>query len=303
MRSNNRLKLTLIFLLILFAPLEIFAEDKTSVLGGLSLMGFVATLKAEDSYEKKTISVDPYIGQRFYNITKFTPDEERSSPLTTYRKPDLYKTYPEAKKIKLPVADFKGIILEEAINRRRSKRQEEEFYDQPILLKELSQLLYSSAGITGRNKMLDLRSAPSAGALYPIEIYLLVNNVSGLPKGIYHYSVSEHALELLKKGDFRNKAEYAVMEQPGVKEASVVFIFTAIPARTTTKYDLRGWRYIYMEVGYISENLYLQATSLGLLTTAMGAFYDDEVNKLLGLDVRKEMALHIQILGRRDGAK
>lgn len=256
-------------------------------------------IQAEEKEHKKLIALDPYLGQRLYESTKLSPEQERSSPLVAYRKPESYKTYPQAKKIKLPPADFKGENLEQVIKKRRSKRQNEPYSENPINLKELSQVLFSAGAITGHYQNLELRAAPSAGALYPIEIYLAVNDVSDLERGIYHYSVKDHSLELIKAGDFRDKVEYAVMNQPGVKEAAAVFIFTAIPGRTTTKYDLRGWRYVYMEVGYISENLYLEAISLGLSTTAMGAFYDDEVNNLLEIDGKGELALHIQILGKR----
>lgn len=247
---------------------------------------------------KPPVKADPYIGQRFYDTTKLSPDKEITPFFINGPKPDLYKAYPLAAKIKLIKPDFKGLLLEEAIKKRRSKRQGEQFSSAPLAIGEVSQLLFSAAGITGANKMFDLRASPSAGALYPIEIYLVINNVSGLEKGIYHYSVASHNLELIKSGDFSKITAYAAMGQPGVEEAAAVFVFTAIPARTTAKYDLRGWRYVYMEAGYISENLYLEAASLGLLTTAMGAFYDDEVNKLLDIDGRKEIALHIQIFGK-----
>ncbi|MDP1852586.1 MAG: SagB/ThcOx family dehydrogenase [Candidatus Omnitrophota bacterium] len=265
------------------------------VLSALAALGICAEEK-----QVRKVTLDPYLGQRFYESTKLIPDQERSSPLATYRKPELYKLYPQAKKISLPPADFNGISLEETIKKRRSKRQDDVFSDKPVSLKELSQLLFSASGITGSNRGLELRASPSAGALYPIEIYLMANNVLGLDEGVYHYSVSGHNLELLKAGDFRDRIAHAVMNQPGVKESAVVFIFSAIPGRTTSKYDLRGWRYVYMEVGYVSENIYLEATSLGLSTTAMSAFYDDELNNLLDLNGKDEMALHVQILGRKN---
>ncbi|PIQ88454.1 MAG: nitroreductase [Candidatus Omnitrophica bacterium CG11_big_fil_rev_8_21_14_0_20_42_13] len=190
------------------------------------------------------------------------------------------------------------MTVEEAIEKRRSKRQEISFSREPITLAELSQLLFSASGITGRFLELELRAAPSAGALYPIELYLVVGNVAQLEPGIYHYSPKYHNLSLIKRGDFGDKITQAVMNQPSMKNAAVVFIFSAIPARTTHKYGLRGWRYVYMEIGYISENIYLAATSLGISTTAVGAFYDEEVNQLLGLDGREEMALHVQVAGK-----
>lgn len=277
-------------------------KRKIIILCGLALVfvaSFISGVLAEEK-ENRRVTIDPYLGQRFYEATKITPGEKKSSPLVTHRKPELYKLYPQAKKTSLPPADFNGISLEETIKKRRSKRQDEAFSERPVSLKQLSQVLFSANGITGASRGLELRASPSAGALYPIEIYLVANNVLGLEKGVYHYSVSGHNLELVKAGDFRDRVAHAVMNQPGVKESAVVFIFSAIPARTTTKYDLRGWRYVYMEIGYASENIYLEAASLGLSTTAMSAFYDDELNSLLDLNGKDEMALHIQILGVKE---
>ncbi|HDZ76930.1 MAG TPA: SagB/ThcOx family dehydrogenase [Candidatus Omnitrophica bacterium] len=264
---------------------------------------FVSCTKAKDNVNQKRIKVNPHTAQRFYDITKIGVDKVNVSILTEQPEPDRYKVYTDAKKIKLSLPNFKGLSLEEIILKRRSKRQSESFSGEAVSLDELSQLLFSASGITGRNKALELRAAPSAGATYPIEIYLVVNDVSGLARGIYHYAVKEYALELICEGDFRDKIEHAVMGQSGVRDSGVVFVFSAIPGRTTKKYDLRGWRYVYMEVGYISENLYLEATSLGLSTTAMGAFYDDELNQLLGLDGREEMALHVQVFGGKDAVR
>lgn len=257
---------------------------------------------AENVSQHKPVNIDPYLGQRLYDATKFSFGIEKSSSLSKSVKPEIYKIYPNAAKFKLPFCDYEGMALEKVIKRRRSKRPEQKFSHEPLTLSELSQLLFSAAGITGRYNALDLRSAPSAGALYPIEVYLAVNNVTGLAAGIYHYYVPDHSLELFKAGDFRDEIEHAVMKQSGVRDAAVVFIYSAIPARTTHKYDLRGWRYVYMEIGYISENLYLEAASLGLSTTAMGAFYDDEMNKLLDIDGKHEMVLHVQIVGRAHDA-
>lgn len=250
---------------------------------------------------KKNITGDPYLGERFQSKTKLSPDEEVVTPLPQLSQGvSPHKNYPDAPKIKLPSPDYKGLILEEVLRRRRSIRSEDDFSDEALSLQELSQLLFAADGITGELKDggIKLRTAPSGGALYPIEIYLVANRVKELEPGVYHYSVLDHSLELLKKGSFQKEAVFSCAGQEEAGRAAVVFIFTGIPARSTKKYDVRGWRYIYLETGYISQNIYLETVSLGLVSTAMGAFYDDEISKLIGIDNRKEVPLHTHVVGR-----
>lgn len=268
------------------------------------ILCFTASIYASEDEEilppKKAIPGDPHLGERFHGKTKLSPLEQIVTALPSLsRGVSSYKTYPDSVKIKLPTPNYKGLILEEALKKRRSIRSEDDFSDEPLSIEELSQLLFAANGITGFSKSgINLRTAPSGGALYPIEIYLVANRVTGLEQGIYHYSVLDHALELIKKGDFKAEITFACAGQEEAKNAAVVFVFTAIPARTTQKYDVRGYRYVYLEVGYISQNVYLEATSLGLVSTAMGAFFDDELSGLIGIDGRKEVPIHTHVVGR-----
>lgn len=207
--------------------------------------------------------------------------------------PPMFKKYPEAEKIKLP-QDFKyqGISVEEAIKKRRSNRN---FAQKPISLKELSCLLHYASGITKGN---GLRAAPSAGALYPIEIYPVIHQVEGIKPGIYHYSIEDHSLELLKVGDYRQELTQHCLGQEFVAGVGVAFIMTAIFARTKWKYRNRAYRYVLLEAGHIGENIYLSATSMGLGTCAVGAFFDDQINKELNIDGIKEAAIYITVVGK-----
>lgn len=205
-----------------------------------------------------------------------------------------FKTYPTAKKIPLPPPTYEGKTLEKTIYERRSVRA---FSEESITLQELSQLLFAAQGITENKSM--LRAAPSAGALYPIEIYLIANKVSSLQSGIYHYNVREHSLELLKEGNFSKEICEASLNQQPVRDAAVVFIFTAIFERTKSKYGERGERYIYIEAGHISQNLLLQATSLNLASLPVGGFTDEKVNSLLGVDGKNESAIYINVVGKK----
>jgi SagB-type dehydrogenase family enzyme len=202
---------------------------------------------------------------------------------------------PERKMIKLPPPHYQGITLEEAIRKRRSIRS----FSKKIIISQpqLSQLLFSAQVITGSRYGHQLRAAPSAGALYPLEIYLVINRVENLSPGIYHYNVTLHSLELLKEGDFGKEIANAALGQEMVSEANVTFIISAVFRRTQTKYGERGLRYIFMEAGHVSQNISLEAVSLGLGSVCVGAFYDEQVNRLLGLDGKNESAIYLQAVG------
>jgi SagB-type dehydrogenase family enzyme len=235
------------------------------------------------------------IGEKFHNETKLNPLKTLKSILKFQKEPEHFKTYPDKPLIKLPPPNYKGIILEDAIKKRRSVR---EYKDEALNLSELSQILFSAQGITGELYGTYLRTAPSAGALYPIEVYLIVQNVKELEKGIYHYNVKEHALEFIKKGDFKNEIFKAGIFQEMFLSAPVILIYTAIFKRTTYKYEDRGYRYIYIEAGHIAQNVALECVSLGLASCVVGAFFDDMVNKLIGIDGKEEGTIYIQTIGK-----
>ncbi len=208
-------------------------------------------------------------------------------------RPEQYKTYPEAKKVTLPdPGGYRGLSLEEAIEARRSVR---DYSDEGLLLEELSRLVYAAQGITATRW--GLRASPSAGALYPIELYPVVHNVVGLEPGLYHYSVRDHALELLHAGDLRAATVKASLGQGFLGQAGVCFALTAIFQRTRWRYRERAYRYVLLEAGHIGQNLYLAAASMGLGACAVGAFLDDEWNNLLRVDGRKEAVIYIISVG------
>jgi len=234
-------------------------------------------------------------GERFHHETSLTwrgviGDVFRSKP----KKPPQYKNYPDAKIIKLPKPAYRGIPLEEAIGKRRSFRN---YSSKPLTMSQLSQLLFSAQGITGKLYDLPLRTAPSAGALYPIEVYVIANDVEGLPCGIYHYAVLNHSLELVKSGDFSKEITAGGLEQEMLGDADVTFVLSAIFDRVRHKYGERGFRYAYIEAGHISQNIYLQAVSLGLGSVSVGAFLDEKINELIGVDGQTEAVLYLHAVG------
>jgi SagB-type dehydrogenase family enzyme len=144
----------------------------------------------------------------------------------------------------------------------------------------LAQLLWAAQGITGPE---GLRTAPSAGALYPLEVDVAIGEVGGLPSGIYRYSPDRHELVLVKEGDRRRELRAAALGQDYVEAGAAVITLAAVYGRTTEKYGERGIRYVHMEVGHAAENVWLQATALGLGAVAVGAFDDGPVKRILGL--------------------
>jgi SagB-type dehydrogenase family enzyme len=170
-----------------------------------------------------------------------------------------------------------GASLEQVLSLRRSVRT---FTAEPLTLSEVAQLLWSAQGITGRD---GLRTAPSAGALYPLEIYLVAGNVNDLQAGVWHYLPDNHRLEHLGDSDIRSPLAHAALDQAWIREAAAVVVFAAVYERTSRKYGKRGMRYVHIEAGHAAENLFLQAVSLNLNTVVVGAFRDDAVRDLLGL--------------------
>lgn len=210
--------------------------------------------------------------------------------------PPLYKTYPDAPRIiLLPPEDRPGPGLEEAIRRRRSVRT---YTDDPLTLAELSRLLFYTGGINAERFGVRLRAAPSAGALYPIETYLAVHRVSDLRSGVYHYGVADHTLALLREGDVRGAAVRQGLMQEFLGACNLVVYFTVILQRLRWRYQERSYRYALLEAGHLAQNLYLVATSLGMGVCAVGAFLDDEVNAMLGVDGENEAAIYMLAVGK-----
>ncbi len=196
-------------------------------------------------------------------------------------------------RIKLPEPGHDSpTSIEQALLKRRSVR---DYKDEPLTLAELSQLLWAAQGITDRR---GFRAAPSAGALYPLEVYVVAGNVSNLPSGIYKYKPHEHELEKILEGDKRAKLCIAALGQSSVKDGAIAIVFSAVYERTTQKYGERGIRYVHMEVGHAAQNVYLQAVSLNLGTVVIGAFQDDAVRMIINMP-DEENPLYIMPIGRK----
>lgn len=180
--------------------------------------------------------------------------------------------------VKLPAPELAGqLTVGEALSRRRSVRR---YQPDGLELAQVAQLLWAAQGITNA---MGHRTTPSAGALYPLEMYLVVGSVAGLEAGVYHYLPAEHSLVLIAKGDIRQSLAKACLSQEWIADAPCTLVIAAIFARTNVRYGERTSRYVYMEVGAAGENIALQAEALGLGTVMVGAFYEMKVQSVLEL--------------------
>lgn len=194
--------------------------------------------------------------------------------------------------IRLPEPVVSGTTsVEEALQKRRSVRS---YASGPLTLAEVSQLLWAAQGITRGE---GLRTAPSAGALYPLEVYLVAGDVTDLPAGVYKYIPQRHELERVIAGDRRNDLCTAALNQSSVRNAPAVVVFSAVYERTSWKYGARTERYVHMEVGHASQNVFLQAVPLRLGTVVIGAFDDKYVKRVLRMPAHEE-PLYIMPIGR-----
>ncbi len=193
--------------------------------------------------------------------------------------------------IKLPeLKKDSDFSIEKAISQRRSTRS---FSSRSLTLNDISTLLWAGQGITSKS---GLRAAPSAEALYPIELYLVAYNVDSLFPGIYKYYPFEHSLRLIKKGNFRNSLSTAALGQECIRDSAAVVVISAVFERTTKKYGERGRNYVYFEAGCVAENIHLLSERLGIGTVVVGAFFDEDVKNLISLE-KNEVPIALMPIG------
>jgi SagB-type dehydrogenase family enzyme len=236
------------------------------------------------------------VGDTFQQETKYRRGHLSGGGLDWAAKPKTYKRYPSVPKITLsPPKTKDGAPIWDVLRRRRSERR---YQDAPLLEAELSQLLWASQGITHAHQNYGFRTAPSAGALYPVETYLVVNSIEEIQPGVYHYAVEDHELEQLKAGDFGDPVARAALDQGMAAQASAVFVWTGVFGRSKWKYKQRAYRYVYLDAGHIAENLALAAVALGLGSCQIAALYDEEANELLGVDGVEESTIYMTAVGK-----
>lgn len=212
---------------------------------------------------------------------------------------------PQSKEVMIPLPAPKTdghYSVERALLTRRSVRS---FKDEAMSLSVVSQLVWAAQGITQKTDAPSgwswgtwqggRRTAPSAGALYPLELYAVAGNISALAPGIYKYKPQSHQLERVKTGDHRAKLAQAALGQEWIRTAPCVFVVSAIYSRTEVKYDSRAERYAHIEVGHAVENICLQAVAMELGSTVVGAFKDGDVKELIGMPDGEEPLIIVPI--------
>lgn len=217
------------------------------------------------------------------------------------RRPRAFRTYPGA--VRTPLGDCDLALthsLGEALRRRRSER---EFAPGPLAGELAGGLLRASAAVRSvrrvEERQIPDRPYPSAGALYPVELYVAAQDVEGVADGVHHYDPRAHELELRRRGRFGEALADVTVAQPMLAGAQLVVALTAIPERSTWKYGERGWRYAWLEAGHVAANLCLVAEALGLVAVEVGGFYDDELSALLALPAG-ELPLLLVAVGLKD---
>jgi SagB-type dehydrogenase family enzyme len=235
------------------------------------------------------------ISRRYLKETRYARRSMAEKSLAYPRSP-LYKEYPNAaQRLSLnPESGRRSADLWQAVAARRSQR---DYLNRPLIQDELAALLWATQGITGAMGGYHFRASPSAGALYPVETYLAVHRVEDMAPGIWHFQVLDFALELVTAGDFRQPLVAAGLSQGFLGEAGVVFIWTGILNRARWKYRERAVRYLFLDAGHICQNLMLAATALNLGVCPVGAFFDEEVERIVGVNEAEEVALYLAAVG------
>lgn len=244
---------------------------------------------------KKLLIENSYLAGKFHQKTKI----EKFDNINSFKKfrratGASFKSYPRLDEIILPKPDLPPrVSVKDALLLRQSSRN---FSKKPITQDTLSTLLFYSAGLKNKKPPFYGRFYPSAGARYPLEVYLISLNTQ-VPRGLYHYYLKNHSLEELLTFDKFDFKSYFHPDQEWLLQSSCLIIITAMFKRIYKTYKDRGYRYILFEAGHLAQNFYLISTSLNISCCAMCGFKDDELNRLLDIDGTNESVLYVLAFG------
>lgn len=242
---------------------------------------------------------EPDLAQLFHLHSSNLPERTIDLSLDEDRAPARYRLYPAQPYRSLPGRDFAvPTPFGEVVKNRTSRR---DFSGETLDLETFGRLLFLSYGVRGRRKIegqwLHERNAPSAGGLFPLELYAATRSITGLEDGLYHYDPRRHAVSQILPRTVQDDLAAIVLSQDMVRRANAIIIITAIPYRTMWKYGQRGYRFVLMECGHVGQSLYLLGGALGLGAVSIGGFYDDALARLMRLE-RDEHPLYLVCLGR-----
>jgi SagB-type dehydrogenase family enzyme len=236
------------------------------------------------------------IGDEFQSGTKYVRNRSFSGAFFPVARPELYKSY-NGRRFPLSFSSDE-LPTSSLVSLLKSRKSVRSFSRTPVQLSELAFLLWASTGIREKVNSFEFRTVPSAGALYPIETYIVANNVTNLPSGLYHYNIKSNELEQIRVGEFGKEVACAALNQEMCAEAPIIILWAALFSRSKWKYRQRAYRYIYLDAGHIAQNLALSATSIGLGSCQIGAFYDNELNNIVGVDGREESVIYLSVVGK-----
>jgi len=234
-------------------------------------------------------------GYRYYQDTVFDREQLMENSRPHINATETFKTYPQAKTYPLPSPDLS--LPSSFWNLLQARRSCRRYDSSPMTNKDISQLLWACQGITGQAGNFFFRTAPSAGALYPLETYVALNKCQDIPVGLYHFNIRDFCLEQLEIDPQGEKLASAAIHQAFLNKASAVFIWSTVFRRNMAKYGDRGMRYICMDAGHICQNLLLAAEAIGRGACPVAAFCDQEINTILGIDGNEESALYMASVG------
>jgi SagB-type dehydrogenase family enzyme len=251
--------------------------------------------------ERAQIS-DVWLVHQFLKMDAERDDLTVLQNINAYTAPPVLKEHLDRDRIDLPT-DFLPLPfpLDEVLAKRATRR---DFSKGPLSLQELATLLHRSYGIRTRSfaynvKGFPTRFVPSTGGLQSVEVYLAVNAVEGLEKGIYHYEPGRHCLEVLDRGNFRRKVVRSCLFQDWIDAASVVLFLTCDMSKVYWKYGRRGYRFVHVDAGIVGQTLHLVATSLRLRSCMVAGYIDESVHQLLRIDGRTEFVAFLFAVGRK----
>ena len=236
-------------------------------------------------------------GYKYIQETGYRRDTIKKMMRPAIAETGIFKKYPDADKVELPRSwSLKEARIIPLLQHRRSLRK---YKMEPISLGELAFMLWASQGITAKSGNYSFRTTPSGGALYPIETYIAANHIEDLEPGIYHFDVENFALDKIRTGDQAETVANACMNQKFMASSAVTFLWSVIFRRSMSKYGNRGMSYVLLDAGHICQNTLTAAEAIGSGGCPVAAFYDDEVNDLLGLDGKDETVIYAASVGKK----
>ena len=278
-------------------PLDLLTRRTLSRRGllGLAVGGLGGLVLGRGLRQQPPIPAGSDVGVIYHQWSKPGVIDALGSVANWGQPVELYKAYPGSTVVALPEPSLEGgLPTARAIASRRSTRS---YSGRPLSLDELSRFLFLTSGISADRFGSARRTAPSPGALYPIEVYPIVHNVAGVERGVYHYAYREHALELVRTEDMRARLVDQGLGQEFLGQCGTVLFLTMILQRMRPKYQDRSYRYGLLEAGHVGENAYLAATEMGLGACGIGAFMDDSMNEMLGIDGVEEAVVYMLAVG------